>query len=98
MNDANPNKDKKWAEWSVVSVNDGSLRCRRTNVEDEKDAEYRQVPKPVFTPRELAAMVEFGNTRLMPPADIARECYDRRYRALAFRLCSELNAVPNGAK
>lgn len=90
--------EKKWTEWSVVTMNDGTLRCKRTNVEDAKDAEYRQVPRPAFATAELAVMIEFGNARLMPPADIAKECYNRRYRALAFGLCSELNNPVTGTK
>lgn len=90
-------KEKKWTEWSVVSVSDGTLRCKRANVEDKKDAEYRQVPKPVFSPEEMAAMAEFASYGLLPSAkDLTRQCYDNRYRALAFRLCSELNTPASG--
>lgn len=92
-------KEKKWTSWSVVGMSDGTLRCKRTNVEDEKDAEYRKVPKPVFSPEEMAAMAEFASYGLLPSAkDLTRQCYDNRYRALAFRLCTELNAQPNGGK
>lgn len=97
-NAAVANTERKWTEWSVVGVGDGTLRCKRTNVEDEKDAEYRQVPRPVFGPEELAAMIEFGSYELIPRNEIASRCYEVRYRSLAFHLCSELNAVPNGAK
>lgn len=87
-------KEKKWTEWSVVSTGDGGgeYRCKRTNVEDANDAQYREVPRPVFNKRELTALVNFGQTGLLPSADLVGSVYDVRYRALAFRLCSELNA------
>lgn len=91
---------KQWAKWSVVSMNDGTLRCKRTNVADEKDVEYREVPKPVFSPEELAAMAEFASYGLLSSVrELTTQCYHYRYRSLAFRLCDELNTpTPNGTK
>lgn len=91
-------QEKKWTEWSVVSMTDGTLRCKRTNVEDDKDAEYRQVPRPVFSPEELTAMAEFASHGLLPSVnELTTQCYHYRYRSLAFRLCSELNTnAPQG--
>lgn len=86
-------KEKKWTEWSVVTVNDGSLRCRRTNVEDEKDAEYSGVDRPVFSREELEALVAFGSTRLLPVSQLAGLVYDNRYRQNAFRRCAALNGA-----
>ena len=83
--------EKKWTEWSVVGTGDGVLRCRRANVADEKDAEYRDPPRPSFSPAEVAAMIEFGSRGLMSPEDIAQRCYASRYRAAAFHLCRLLN-------
>ena len=90
-------QEKKWTEWSVVNMNDGSLRCRRTNAEDKDDVEYRAVPRPVFSPEELAGMIGFGKLELLESDRIAYLCYERRYRGLAFRMCGELNAQPGGA-
>ena len=42
-------QEKKWTEWSVVGMGDGTLRCRRTNVADDKDAEYSEVDPPAFS-------------------------------------------------
>ena len=85
------NIEKKWTEWSVVGTGDGALRCRRANVADEKDAEYRDPPRPSFSQEEIAAMIEFGSRGLMSAEDIAQRCYANRYRASAFRLCRLLN-------
>lgn len=87
----NTEKEKKWTEWSVVGTGDGALRCRRANVADEKDAEYRDSPRPSFSPEEIAAMIEFGSRGLMSAEDIAQRCYANRYRTEAFRLCRLLN-------
>ena len=83
--------EKKWTEWSVVGMGDGTLRCRRTNVADEKDAEYRDPSRPSFSPEEIAAMIEFGSRGLMSAEDLAQRCYVNRYRASAFHLCRLLN-------
>ena len=85
------NTEKKWTEWSVVGTGDGALRCRRANVADEKDAEYRDPPRTSFSQEEIAAMIEFGSRGLMSAEDIAQRCYANRYRASAFRLCRLLN-------
>ena len=87
----NTEKEKKWTEWSVVGTGDGALRCRRANVADEKDAEYRDPPRPSFSPEEIAAMIEFGSRGLMSAEDIAPRCYANRYRTAACRLCRLLN-------
>lgn len=84
-------QEKKWTEWSVVGMGDGTLRCRRTNVADEKDAEYRDPSRPSFSPEEIAAMIEFGSRGLMSAEDLAQRCYSNRYRAAAFHLCRILN-------
>lgn len=99
MNEHNANpQEKKWTEWSVVSMGDGTLRCKRTNVADEKDAEYRQVPAPTFSREEMAGMVEFGNLGLLTPEELSDAVYGHRYRLNAFRMCSQLNGPMNGAK
>lgn len=84
-------QEKKWTEWSVVGMGDGTLRCRRTNVADDKDAEYRDPSRPSFSPEEIAAMIEFGSRGLMSAEDLAQRCYSNRYRAAAFHLCRLLN-------
>lgn len=84
-------KEKKWTSWSVVSTEDGTYRCKRTNVADDKDAEYQQVPRPTFSPTEISGMIKFGRLELIEPNSIANLCYERRYRTLAFSLCSQLN-------
>lgn len=94
MSEETQPKEKKWTKWSVVSVNDGTLRCKRMNAEDGKDAEYREVPRPVFSPEELSGMIQFGGLGLIGPTAIAEQSYQNRYRSLAFRLCSELNTEP----
>lgn len=91
-------KEKKWTPWSVVSAEDGTYRCRRKNAEDEKDVEYQQVPRPTFSPTEISGMIEFGMLELIEPNSIANLCYERRYRMLAFRLCSQLNEQPRETK
>ena len=85
------NTEKKWTEWSVVSTGDGTFRCKRTNVADAKDTEYRDPSRPSFFPEEIAAMIEFGSRRLMSAEDLAQRCYANRYRAAAFHLCRILN-------
>ena len=60
-------KEKKWTSWSVVGMSDGTLRCKRTNVEDEKDAEYRKVPKPVFSPERIQMELQPINDELVIP-------------------------------
>ena len=85
------NTEKKWTEWSVVSTGDGTIRCKRTNGADDKDAEYRDPSRPSFSPEEIAAMIEFGSRGLMSAEDIAQRCYANRYRTAAFRLCRLLN-------
>lgn len=87
----NDNTEKKWTEWSVVSAGDGTLRCKRTNVADARDTEYRDPPLPSFLPEEIAAMIEFGSRGLMSAEDLAQRCYASRYRAAAFHLCKILN-------
>lgn len=84
-------QEKKWTEWSVVGMGDGTLRCRRANVADDKDAEYRDPSRPSFSPEEIAAMIEFGSRGLMSAEDLAQRCYANRYRASAFHLCRLLN-------
>ena len=84
-------QEKKWTEWSVVGMGDGTLRCRRANVADDKDAEYRDPSRPSFSPEEIAAMIEFGSHGLMSAEDLAQRCYANRYRAAAFHLCRLLN-------
>ena len=84
-------QEKKWTEWSVVGTGDGTLRCKRTNVADEKDVEYRDPSRPSFSPEEIAAMIEFGSRGLMSAEDLAQQCYANRYRAMAFHLCRLLN-------
>ena len=84
-------QEKKWTEWSVVGMGDGTLRCRRTNVADDKDAEYRDPSRPSFSPEEIAAMIEFGSRGLMSAEDLAQRCYANRYRVAAFHLCRLLN-------
>lgn len=85
------NTEKKWTEWSVVSTGDGTFRCKRTNVADAKDIEYRDPSRPSFFPEEIAAMIEFGSRRLMSAEDLVQRCYANRYRAAAFHLCRILN-------
>lgn len=85
------NTEKKWTEWSVVNTGGGILRCRRANVADEKDIEYRDPPRPSFSPEEIVAMIEFGSRGLMPAEDLAQRCYANRYRAAAFHMCRLLN-------
>ena len=85
------NTEKKWTEWSVVSTGGGTIRCKRTNVADDKDAEYRDPSRPSFSPEEIAAMIEFGSRRLMSAEDLAQRCYANRYRAAAFHLCRILS-------
>ena len=87
-------QEKKWTEWSVVGMGDGTLRCRRTNVADEKDVEYSGVNPPVFSREELRDLVMFGSTGLLTVSQLTDAAYDKRYRENAFRQC----AVLNGAK
>lgn len=96
--EANPAKTsgKKWTKWSVVEMANGAIRCRRTNVEDGNDHEYRQVSLPSFSVEELTAMIEFGSRGLMPQAELARQCFNARYRDAAFHLCGLLNSSENG--
>lgn len=84
-------KEKKWTAWSVVSSGNGAYRCKRTNVEDERDAEYSEVGEPVFSAEELGHMIGFGQLGLLRPDQIAEPAYDNRYRGNAFRLCAALN-------
>lgn len=92
-------KGTEWTEWSVVMKGDGTYRCRRTNVADEKDVEYRDAARPSFSPEELVAMIEFGSRGLMRVADLAQACYRRRGVSAALHLCRLLNAnnPPEGA-
>lgn len=91
-NPARPRGEKKWTEWSVVMMGDGAYRCKRTNVADEKDVEYRDAARPSFSPEELTAMIEFGSRGLMQAADLAQACYRWRGASAAFHLCRLLNA------
>ena len=87
------NQEKKWTEWSVVGMGDGTLRCRRTNVADEKDAESSEVDQPVFSKAELRDLVMFGSTGLLTVSQLADAAYDKRYRENAFRRCAALNGA-----
>ena len=87
-------QEKKWTEWSVVSTGDGTIRCKRTNVADEKDTEYSEVNTPVFSKAELRELVAFGSIGLLTVSQLVDTAYDNRYRENAFRRC----AVLNGAK
>lgn len=89
----NDNTEKKWTEWSVVSTGDGTFRCKRTNVADEKDAEYSEVNPPVFSREELSDLVAFGSTGLLTVSQLTNAAYDKRYRENAFRRCAALNGA-----
>lgn len=86
-------QEKKWTEWSVVGTNDGTLRCKRTNVADEKDAEYSEVDPPAFSKAELMDLVIFGSTGLLTVSQLTDAAYDKRYRENAFRRCAALNGA-----
>lgn len=87
------NTEKKWTEWSVVSTGDGTFRCKRTNVADEKDTEYSEVNPPVFSREELSDLVTFGSTGLLTVSQLTNAAYDKRYRENAFRRCAALNGA-----
>lgn len=87
------NTEKKWTEWSVVSTGDGTFRCKRTNVADEKDTEYSKVNPPVFSREELSDLVTFGSTGLLTVSQLTNAAYDKRYRENAFRRCAALNGA-----
>lgn len=87
------NTEKKWTEWSVVSTGDGTFRCKRTNVADEKDTEYSEVNPPVFSKEELSDLVTFGSTGLLTVSQLTNAAYDKRYRENAFRRCAALNGA-----
>lgn len=87
------NIEKKWTEWSVVSTGDGTFRCKRTNVADEKDTEYSEVNPPVFSKEELSDLVTFGSTGLLTVSQLTNAAYDKRYRENAFRRCAALNGA-----
>lgn len=87
------NTEKKWTEWSVVSTGDGTFRCKRTNVADEKDTEYSEVNPPVFSREELSDLVTFGSTGLLTVSQLTNAAYGKRYRENAFRRCAALNGV-----
>lgn len=89
----NDNTEKKWTEWSVVSTGDGTFRCKRTNVADEKDTEYSEVNPPVFSKEELSDLVTFGSTGLLTVSQLTNAAYDKRYRENAFRRCAALNGA-----
>ena len=89
----NDNTEKKWTEWSVVSTGDGTFRCKRTNVADEKDTEYSKVNPPVFSREELSDLVTFGSTGLLTVSQLTNAAYDKRYRENAFRRCAALNGA-----
>ena len=86
-------QEKKWTEWSVVGMGDGTLRCRRTNVADEKDTEYSEVNPPVFSKAELRDLVAFGSIGLLTVSQLVDTAYDNRYRENAFRRCAALNGA-----
>lgn len=88
-----PKPEKQWTPWSVVRTEGGEYRCKRSNVGDGSDVEYRPVDRPLFERDELRDMVAFGTTRLLTPDQIADAAFDNRYRAEAFRVCSGLNAT-----
>ena len=85
--------EKKWTEWSVVGMGDGTLRCRRTNVADDKDAEYSEVDPPAFSKAELRDLVMFGSTGLLTVSQLTDAAYDKRYRENAFRRRAALNGA-----
>lgn len=87
------NTEKKWTEWSVVSTGDGTFRCKRTNVADEKDTEYSNVNPPVFSREELSDLVTFGSTGLLTVSQLTNAAYNKRYRENAFRRCAALNGA-----
>ena len=89
----NNNTEKKWTEWSVVSTGDGTIRCKRTNVADEKDTEYSEVNPPVFSKAELRDLVAFGSIGLLTVPQLVNTAYDNRYRENAFRRCAALNGA-----
>lgn len=94
-----PAEEKKWSEWTVVSMNDGSLRCKRVDLADEKNVEYRQVPNPSFTVDELTAIAEFCKSGLLESQAVANTVHSRRYLDVAFRMRDTLNApVPSVGK
>lgn len=93
MSEENKQQEKKWTEWSVVGMGDGTLRCRRTNVADEKDAEYSEVDPPAFSKAELTDLVMFGSTGLLTVSQLTDAVYDKRYRENAFRRCAALNGA-----
>lgn len=94
-----PAEEKKWSKWSVVSMTDSSLRCKRVNLADDRDTEYHHVPSPTFSVDELTAFAEFCKSGLLESNEVARAIHSRRYQENAFRVCDALNApVPSAGK
>lgn len=94
-----PAEEKKWSEWIVVSTNNGDLRCKRVNLADYEDIEYRPVPHPTFSVTELAAFADFCKLELLGTSkEAAYAIYSRRYREIAFHMRDELNAPTPSAE
>ena len=84
-------KKKEMTPWRLERLSDGSLRCARNEVGDEKAVEYQKVPRPHFAPEEIAAIAELCTViRDVKPAEVSEVCYDARYNRIARRTVEAL--------